>query len=473
MKIEVSVGDVVDKYSILELKNKYITDENKKIEIQKETNELKECKVYIDNNLFYYNLLLYINNKIWDLTDIIKKTVLDDNVNFSNISKQIFDYNQKRFRIKNLFNILTDSSVKEQKSYDSTFCEIIIHDDEDIYNKIAEINYLLIDFDFVIFDVKYANIIQRIFKSPNCVFTDSTNSLHNDIEKSEGVTEKHEVGFLSYSEQRLDGGASKNILLKDFLIPENENKNMYEFIPIKYISGGKLGDFIHQLSVVNEYFYETGRKGILYISESNGDLVNFGDTFTYGIQNTYSDTYPLLIKQRYIYDYKIYNHEKYDINLNHWRGIFSTNKGWDTIFKDIYDVSWGKHKWIHTNIDASFKDKIVVNTVHYRFCENINFNKLYEEFKDKMVFLSTSEEEYNYFVHKTGLTIPFHIVKDFETLCTIINSCKLFVGSTSAPLTIAHALFVEQIAGSGVNDTCLFCVWSLKKIWDHIQVGYN
>jgi hypothetical protein len=465
MKIEASVGDVVDKYSILEIKNKYITDENKKIEIQKEIDELKECKVYIDNNIFYYNLLLYINNKIWDLTNIVKKTSLDDNVFFSNISKQIFDCNQKRFRIKKIFNMLTDSSIKEQKSYDSTFCEIIIHDEEDIYNKIAEMNYLFIEFDFLVFELKYANTIQRIFKSHNCIFTDYINSVHNDIEKSKEVTESHAT--------RVDE-TSDNILLKHFLMPENENKNMYEFTPIKYISGGKLGDFVHQLSVVNEYFYETGRKAILYISESNGDTVNFGDRFTYGIQHTYRDTYPLLIKQRYICDYKIYNREEYDVNLNHWRGhLFNESEGWHINFKNIYNVSWGKHKWIDTDIDASFKDKIVVNTVHYRFCENINFKKLYEEFKDELVFLSTNYEEYDYFVHRTGLTIPFYIVKEFETLCTIINSCKLFVGSTSAPLAIAHALFVEQIAGSRLDDPYLCFEESLTKIWGHLQIGYT
>ena len=444
MKIEVSVGDVVDKYSILELKNKYITDENKKIEIQKEINELKECKVYIDNNLFYYNLLFYINNKIWDLTDLIKKTSLDDNVTFSVISKQIFDYNQKRFRIKKIFNNLTDSSIKEQKSYDSTFCKIIIDDTEDIYDKIAEINYLFIHFDFVIFELQYTNIIQKIFKSTNAIFTECANIVHTDI------------------------------LLKDFFMPENENKYMYEFIPIKYLSGGRLGDLIHQLSVVNESFYETGRKGIVYISQSNVDLDNFGDIFAYGLENTYRDTHSLFMKQRYIYGYEIYNNQPCDVNLNHWRRVFcQSQQGWDDIFKVKYNVDWGKHKWINANIDPSFKDKIIVNTVDYRFCDNINFNKLYEEYKENLIFLSKSEEQYNYFCQRTGLKIPFYSVDDFETLCTIINSCKLFVGSRSAPLAIAHALFVNQIVGCHNDDLSPTCEVKLQKIWSHIQVGYN
>ena len=40
MKIEVSLGEAIDKYSILELKKKKITDVNKLIEIKKEIDVL-------------------------------------------------------------------------------------------------------------------------------------------------------------------------------------------------------------------------------------------------------------------------------------------------------------------------------------------------------------------------------------------------------------------------------------------------
>ena len=44
MKVEVSIGEAIDKLSILELKMKKITNEHKKIEIQKEINVLQDCK---------------------------------------------------------------------------------------------------------------------------------------------------------------------------------------------------------------------------------------------------------------------------------------------------------------------------------------------------------------------------------------------------------------------------------------------
>jgi hypothetical protein len=40
---------------------------------------------------------------------------------------------------------------------------------------------------------------------------------------------------------------------------------MEEITPIKYTSGGRLGDFMNQLSVINENYIKSGRKGMLYI----------------------------------------------------------------------------------------------------------------------------------------------------------------------------------------------------------------
>ena len=42
-----------------------------------------------------------------------------------------------------------------------------------------------------------------------------------------------------------------------------------------YISGGLLGDFFHQLSIINENYIKTNKKGILYIAD-------IGDTFRSG-----------------------------------------------------------------------------------------------------------------------------------------------------------------------------------------------
>ena len=52
---------------------------------------------------------------------------------------------------------------------------------------------------------------------------------------------------------------------------------------IIYYSSGRLGDFIYQLSVINENFLTTGKKGILYISDKP-------EAFAHGLQKAYEDT---------------------------------------------------------------------------------------------------------------------------------------------------------------------------------------
>ena len=423
MKVEVSIGEAIDKLSILQIKYQNINDENKRIEIQKEINVLQECNKYKDDNLFFYNLLVYINQKIWDLTDIIKK-MEKDNSEFSNISKQIFDNNQKRFRIKNWFNLLTYSEIKEQKSYDLTTCKIIIDEEETIYNKIAEINFLLLEYDIILVSTHFMEIIQKIFKKRAYSFINNSN-----IERYKGNYE---------------------IILKKFVIPENETKKVFEFIPLKYISGGAFGDFIQQLSVINEKFYETGRKGILYISEGglNKDAVDYGDKFLNGLENTYNDTYSVIKNQIYIYDYKIYNNELYDINLNEWRSNSNLyNQNWYYTYKQTYNIEWGKHQWINTDINSLFEERIIINTTHYRWCDNIDFNKLYSLYGNKLLYISNDINQYRYFTEKTSLNIEYYKMDSFYDLCLCINSCKLFIGSQSAPLALANALHKERICG--------------------------
>jgi hypothetical protein len=169
MKIEVSIGEAIDKLSILEIKMKKISDENKKIEIQKEINVLQECETYKSQNEFYYNLLMYVNEKIWDMTDIIKSITVDD-PQFSPISNQIFEFNQKRFRIKNWFNLLTDSNIKEQKSYASSHCKIVVDDENVFFNKLPEINYLAIEYDVLTFECSFISTIQKFLKIPTIFY---------------------------------------------------------------------------------------------------------------------------------------------------------------------------------------------------------------------------------------------------------------------------------------------------------------
>jgi hypothetical protein len=186
MKIEVSIGEVVDKYSILELKKKYIKNEKFIIDIEKELLELRDCISIINKYNNLYNILLYINEEIWNMTDKIKSLPIN-NSEYSIISYSIFEFNQKRFRIKNMLNILTDSSIKERKSYNPSHCNIIVDNKDLLHNKIAEIIFLSIEYDYISFKFLFPNNdINHDFFMPNIIDSNAytiTNSINlNELE---------------------------------------------------------------------------------------------------------------------------------------------------------------------------------------------------------------------------------------------------------------------------------------------------
>lgn len=412
MKVEVSIGEVIDKLSILELKMKKISSETKKLEIQKEIDALQECYIYKENHL-YYNLLIYVNEKIWDMTDIIKTITIDD-PQFAYLSNQIFEFNQKRFRVKNWYNLMSSSNLKEQKSYSQSSCNIFIDNKTIFYNKIPEIIYLALEYDIVTIVSNFNDNIATRFNIPTLTYAS-----HDDVV------------------------ASKYIHLADFNIPDACDAHVFELKPIIYVSGGLLGDFIHQLSIINQIFLKTGRKGILYIA-------NTGDMFRHGLQVAYQDTYQLVAGQSYIKEYKLYyDNEPYDINLSQWRTnplLFKTS--WSTLFYDTYNVTWGIDKWLTVPHDNTFNDTILITTTSYRPAYNIDFTYICKNYCKRIKFIDLTDDETEHFKTEFNANdIAFYKPGSIYELAVAINSCKLFIGNMSTPLAIACALHKTSIVG--------------------------
>ena len=213
---------------------------------------------------------------------------------------------------------------------------------------------------------------------------------------------------------------------------------------ISYLSGGLLGDFIYQLSVINEKYIESGKKGILYLS-------NKGDAFRNGLENTYKDLYNIIINQDYILDFKIYNNESIDIDLTEWRENRAVDyKNWYIKYSNTYNVNWGKNIWLK-NISGKqnekFENRIIINTTNYRWPYFIDFSNIYKIYGNDLLFISFDINQYNYFHDKTGLNLDFYNPIDFTNLCDCINSCKLFIGSQSALLHVAFAFKKNVIIG--------------------------
>jgi hypothetical protein len=310
--------------------------------------------------------------------------------------------------------LLTGSEIKEQKSYASTHCKIIVENEKDFINKLEEIHFLALDYDVITFESPIISIISNFLKIPTIIYDDEHKKLLNN---------------------------PNVVVLSEFSIPDSEPKNVFSLRPITYVAGGMFGDFILSLSVICENYYETGRKGILYIS-------NRGDCFRNGLENTYNDVYSVIMSQKYIQDFKIYNNEPVEIDLVAWR--FNGNlvrQNWYNTYKQTYNIEWGKRQWIDAPYDEKWKDKIVINTTNYRWACNIEFKKLKQLYPNDLVFISSDKGQHDFFENTTGIIIEYYNIATFLELVTIIGSCKLFAGSLSAPLAIANALHKDRICG--------------------------
>ena len=123
--IEVSVGELFDKISILEIKKDKIKDKEKLKYIVDEYNLLKEQmvnKVKLNEKLSdLFDTLKDINSKLWVIED--DKRLCEKNSDFGEkfikLSRDIHFLNDKRASIKLEINNQTGSKIKEIKEYTS------------------------------------------------------------------------------------------------------------------------------------------------------------------------------------------------------------------------------------------------------------------------------------------------------------------------------------------------------------------
>ena len=123
--VEVSVGELMDKISILEIKKDRIKDSDKLKFINDEYEILKselEKNIKIDEKLTkFFVALKNINSKLWIIEDDKRKCENDSNFgeDFIRLSRDVHFLNDTRAKIKLDINNHTGSKIKEIKEYTS------------------------------------------------------------------------------------------------------------------------------------------------------------------------------------------------------------------------------------------------------------------------------------------------------------------------------------------------------------------
>jgi len=118
----VSVGELIDKLSILHVKQTKITNEEKLEYVNKEFELLYNLSSgYLDNpeiELLYHQLV-ETNSKLWDIEDRLRviETERKFEGEFIDYARKVYFTNDERFRLKNEINNISNSEIREVKEY--------------------------------------------------------------------------------------------------------------------------------------------------------------------------------------------------------------------------------------------------------------------------------------------------------------------------------------------------------------------
>ena len=121
---EISVGELFDKITILNIKTKKIEDQQKLKNILKELNTLNEqaTKIDISDKLLLddqVKKLQSINEELWDIENFKRECEAnkDFGENFIKLSRDVHFKNDIRAEIKKEINLLSNSIIVEEKEY--------------------------------------------------------------------------------------------------------------------------------------------------------------------------------------------------------------------------------------------------------------------------------------------------------------------------------------------------------------------
>tara|TARA_B100000989_G_scaffold283664_1_gene249742 strand:+ start:507 stop:893 length:387 start_codon:yes stop_codon:yes gene_type:complete len=123
LQVPVSVGEVLDKITILQIKLAHISDSAKRANVQ---NELDALLPLVAGDAFTTNQmqglvaeLKAVNDALWDIEDGIreKEAVKCFDAEFIRLARAVYQTNDKRAEIKKQINLATGSALIEEKSY--------------------------------------------------------------------------------------------------------------------------------------------------------------------------------------------------------------------------------------------------------------------------------------------------------------------------------------------------------------------
>jgi hypothetical protein len=114
----ISVGELIDKITILEIKEERIADESKRVNVR---HELEALRLIETSNVPTDRIdeLREVNRALWDIEDEIreKERMSEFDERFVELARSVYFTNDRRSRIKRSINEISGSDLIEEKSY--------------------------------------------------------------------------------------------------------------------------------------------------------------------------------------------------------------------------------------------------------------------------------------------------------------------------------------------------------------------
>lgn len=123
IQISISVGELIDKITILKIKKKFIKLKDKLLNVNNELSVLEPIlkidKVNSPKIRKLTEKLYEINLKLWEIEDKLreKERMSDFDEEFISLARSVYFTNDKRAEIKKDINIISGSQLVEEKSY--------------------------------------------------------------------------------------------------------------------------------------------------------------------------------------------------------------------------------------------------------------------------------------------------------------------------------------------------------------------
>ena len=214
---------------------------------------------------------------------------------------------------------------------------------------------------------------------------------------------------------------------------------------INFICGGKTGDLIYYSLYIKNVCQFLNKKAVLHITNNR----KFGGyDFTLSTETTVVDLKKLYQKQSYIEDVKLLDESTIDdkfINMNFWTKSINKQCWGKFIKKELqlkYNKNFDNSPWISTNNEfEELKNKIIIHRSVHRHSKTFPWKSIIE--KNECFFVTCTPKEYDIFPFKSE--VKLFLCKDLYELSIAINSSKFFIGNSSAPNAIAHAMHKPRI----------------------------